>query len=164
MPLISLACVLRQIYTDGASRVHARYVNQRHPRRFGFILRRRSRLRGFVILPSDRSGGALIRIRYAARRRADRLIDRLCRILISTFAPWSRPPNILAGHTFAVSHKSPWNYRPGMKLLCPLNHNGGASRSDVGDRRAKLGSESAASESCNRTAPYRPTRRLGLYI
>src|ERR1700691_5337604 len=32
------------------------------PGQFGIIFRRRSRLRGFVILPSDGSGGALIRI------------------------------------------------------------------------------------------------------
>ena len=41
------------------------------PGQFGFILRRRSRLRGFVILPSDGSGRALIRIGYAAGRRSD---------------------------------------------------------------------------------------------
>ena len=111
------------------------------PGQFGFILRRRSRLRRFVILPSDGSGGALIRIRCAARRRADRFIDRLSRLLISTFTPWSWASDILAGRTFTVSHKSPQNYRLVMKLLCREDHNGGASRSDVGDRRSKLGSE-----------------------
>jgi hypothetical protein len=111
------------------------------PGQFGFILRRRSRLRRFVILPSDGSGGALIRIRCAARRRADRFIDRLSRLLISIFTPWSRASDILAGRTFTVSHKSPQNYRLVMKLLCREDHNGGASRSDVGDRRSKLGSE-----------------------
>src|ERR1035441_9028599 len=62
------------------------------PGQFGFILRRRSRLRRLVIVPSDGGGGALISIRYAARRRADRLIDRLSRLLISTFTPWFRAP------------------------------------------------------------------------
>ena len=111
------------------------------PGQFGFIFRRRRRLRRFVILPSDGSGGALIRIRCAARRRADRFIDRLSRLLISIFTPWSRASDILAGRTFTVSHKSPQNYRLVMKLLCREDHNGGASRSDVGDRRSKLGSE-----------------------
>src|ERR1700691_4841472 len=80
------------------------------PGQFGFILRRRCRLRGFVILPSDGSGGALIRIGCAARRRADRFIDRLSRLLISIFTPWSRASDILAGRTFTVSHKSPQSY------------------------------------------------------
>jgi hypothetical protein len=75
------------------------------PRQFGFILRRRSRLRRFVILPSDGSGGALIRIGCAARWGADRFIDRLSRLLISIFTPWSWASDILAGRTFTVSHK-----------------------------------------------------------
>src|SRR5476651_2408877 len=111
------------------------------PGQFGFTLRRRSRFRRFVILPSDGSGGALIRIRYFAGRRVDRFIDRLSRLLISTFTPWFRASDILAGRPFTVSHKSPQSYGLVMKLLCREDHNGGPSRSDVGDRRSKLGSE-----------------------
>jgi hypothetical protein len=107
------------------------------PGQFGFILRRRSRLRRFVILPSDGSRGALIRIGCAARRRADRFIDRLSRLLISIFTPWPRASDIFAGRTFTVSHKSPQNCQLVMKLLCREDHNGGASRSGVGDCRSK---------------------------
>ncbi len=103
------------------------------PRQFGFILRWRSRLRRFVIFTSDRCGGALIRMRCAARRRANRFIDRLSRLLISIFTPGSRASDILAGRTFTFSHKSPQSYRLVMKLLCKEHHNGGAARSGVGD-------------------------------
>jgi hypothetical protein len=129
------------------------------PGQFGFIFRRRRRLRRFVILPSDGSGGALIRIRCAARRRADRFIDRLSRFLISTFTPWSWASDILAGRTFTVSHKSPQNYRLVMKLLCREDYNGGASRSDVGDRRSKLGSEPLWGHLKIRIITYAKTRQ-----
>lgn len=103
------------------------------PGQFGFILRWRGRLRRFVILLRDRSRGALIRMRCAARRRANRFIDRLSRLLISIFTPRSRASDILAGRTFTFSHKSPQSYRLVMKLLCREHHNGGAYRSGVGD-------------------------------
>jgi hypothetical protein len=36
----------------------------------------------------------------------------LSRLLISTFTPWFRAPDILAGRTFTLSHESPQNYPP----------------------------------------------------
>jgi hypothetical protein len=114
-----------------ASRCHPR-SSSRHSRT------RQARLRvRLVIVPSDGSGGALISIRYAARRRADRFIDRLSRLLISTFIPWSRASDILAGRTFTVFHESPQNYH----LVCYEATLSGRSqwrRFPIGCRRSPL--------------------------
>ena len=96
------------------------------------ILRLRGcRLRRFVILQSNWSGRAFIRIGYSSRRREDRFLDRLTLLFISTFSPWFRPPNALIGRILTLTHKAPLC---DSLILSAPEDKFGARPSDVGER------------------------------